>query len=239
MSRSLACTLLLTMLAAFCVTLPSDAGPSLAAQPTMTASEAVSVQMPVSPAYRSSVSVIGPKLKARMRYTHRSGCPVPLRDLRYVRVSHWGFAGKSRLGELVVHRTVARQVTRAFRTMYDARFRIARMRLVDDYRGSDARSMAANNTSAFNCRLKQGSKTSWSEHSYGKAIDINPVQNPYVKGKTVLPAAGRGYLDRTRWRKGMIVARGTPVRAFGAVGWGWGGAWRTLKDYQHFSLSGR
>ena len=98
--------------------------------------------------------------------------------------------------------------------------------------------MAANNTSAFNCRPVAGTSR-WSEHAYGRAIDVNPVQNPYVAGRHVSPPAGRRYADRAGRAPGMIRAGDAVVRAFAAAGWGWGGAWRTARDYQHFSASGR
>ena len=127
-------------------------------------------------------------LKDRMAYNWRRGCPVPRWKLRYVTVTYVDFKGAARQGELVVHKAVAADLVGAFEAMYDARFRIKRMRLVDDYEGSDAASMAANNTSAFNCR-RVARTTRWSEHAYGKAIDINPVRNPYVDGDRVAPTA--------------------------------------------------
>jgi hypothetical protein len=100
--------------------------------------------------------------------------------------------------------------------------------------------MAADNTSAFNCRRAVGSAAgSWSMHAYGLAIDVNPRENPYLLGGRVLPPAGRRYLDRTRVRPGMAVAGGPLVEAFASVGWSWGGAWSGSPDYQHFSTSGR
>jgi hypothetical protein len=112
------------------------------------------------------------------------------------------------------------------------------MRLVDRYGGNDNRSMRADNTSAFNCRRVAGT-TRWSEHAYGRAIDINPVENPYVRSDgSVSPRRGRPYADRSRHARGMIHARDATVRAFHRVGWGWGGYWRSSKDYQHFSASG-
>ena len=95
--------------------------------------------------------------------------------------------------------------------------------------------MAADNTSGFNCRFVGGT-TRWSMHAYGEAIDVNPVENPYVRGSTVSPPAGRAYLDRSRYRKGMAVRGGVLVRAFAAVGWKWGAS---FGDYQHFSTTGR
>ena len=195
------------------------------------------------PAFTAQTSAITPELARRMRASHRPGCPVALEDLRYLRLPYVGFARAARTGELVVHRDVARDVVSVFRKLYEARWPIARMQLVDDYGGDDDRSMAADNTSAYNCRQVAGS-TSWSEHAYGRAIDINPVENPYVQAGSVDPPEGRRYaaLDRSagaRVPPGVVVAGYVVVQAFADVGWTWGGTWSSSKDYQHFSLSGR
>lgn len=175
-----------------------------------------------------------------MTSSWRAGCPVAPRDLRLLVLTHWGFDGSVRTGELVVHRDVAAELTTVFRRLFRERFPIERMELVDRYGADDDRSMAANNTSAFNCRRATGSRTRWSQHAYGRAVDINPIQNPYVTPNgEVLPPAGRAYLDRADLQLGMIVSRGVVVRAFVAIGWGWGGNFRSTKDYQHFSASGR
>jgi poly-gamma-glutamate synthesis protein (capsule biosynthesis protein) len=196
---------------------------------------------PQLPAYSSSVQPIGPVLRHRMRYSHHAGCPVPLADLRYLRMGYVGFDHRAHLGEMVVRADHAVAVTEVFEKLYDARWPIRRMRLVDAYRGDDDRSMAANNTSAYNCRPVAGSD-SWSAHAYGLAIDINPVQNPYLDGSSINPRAGRRFaaLDRSGHAQvpaGAIQERGVAVRAFADIGWGWGGAWAT-PDYQHFSASG-
>ena len=188
--------------------------------------------------YHGTVSRITPAIRDRMTSSWRPGCPVPLRDLRYLEVSRWGYDGKARIGELVVRRAHAWPMVGVFRKLFRARFPIRRMRLVDEYGADDNASMAANNTSAFNCRLATGG-SSWSEHAYGRAIDINPIQNPYVKGGTVLPPAGRRFVDRKRKAQGMIHHGDVVVRAFAAIGWEWGGHWSSLKDYQHFSSTGR
>jgi len=112
------------------------------------------------------------------------------------------------------------------------------MEPVDAFGGDDDRSMAANNTSAFNCRTIAGSSR-WSEHAFGRAIDINPVQNPYVRGASVDPPAGATFLDRASGAPGLITADGPVVAAFAKIGWRWGGAWSAGQDYQHFSASGR
>jgi len=170
----------------------------------------------------------------------RAGCPVPLRNLRYLRLNHRDFDGRVRRGELVVHEDHAGRVLRAMERVWQGRFPMARMRLVDDYGADDDRSMAANNTSAFNCRSVVGRSGVWSQHSYGWALDINPVQNPFVLSDgTVLPPAGEAYVDRARRRPSMIHRGDVVFRAFAGIGWEWGGDWSSSKDYQHFSATGR
>ena len=175
---------------------------------------------------------------ARLGSSHRRGCPVAVADLRLVTVTHARLDGTTAQGELVVHRDAANAVVAVFRSLLAARFPVAQVRTVEAYGSDDGRSMAANNTSAYNCRRTTGG-TGWSEHAYGRALDLNPVQNPYVRRTTVLPAAGRAYVDRTRPRPGMVLDGDVVVRAFTAVGWAWGGSYTSLKDYQHFSASGR
>jgi hypothetical protein len=167
----------------------------------------------------------------------RPGCPVARSDLRVVTVTHWGFDRRVHTGQLVVANRAAPAIISALRSLFAARFPIRRMELVERYGADDGRSMAADNTSAFNCRRVEGS-TSWSAHAYGLAIDINPLENPYIRRGQVLPPAGRAFLDRGRWRLGMIHAGDVVVRAFAAVGWPWGGNWHEPTDYQHFSATG-
>jgi hypothetical protein len=192
----------------------------------------------VSPAgFESAVQQIDAATAARMSASWRPGCPVPLRDLRLLTITHWGFDGQPRHGELVVHATSAERIRRVFAELFAARFPIEQVRLVDEFGGDDDRSMAANNTSAFNCRRAFGS-TNWSQHAYGRAIDINPLQNPYVTGGGVYPPGGREFVRRDGSVPGLITARGPVVGAFAGIGWGWGGAWSN-PDYQHFSATGR
>ena len=168
----------------------------------------------------------------------RPGCPVPLGDLRLLILFHWGFDGRTHTGRLIVHEDVARDVLGVFRRLYASRFPIRRMVPVDAYGGSDFRSIEADNTSAFNCRYVDGTRR-WSEHACGRAIDVNPIENPYVSGgRTSHPASAR-YIDRSQRRPGMAYEGGALVRAFDATGWSWGGRWTSVKDYQHFSASGR
>ena len=191
-----------------------------------------------SAAYRSSVSHLPPDVRERMKGSSwRPGCPVPLRRVRLVRVSIHKFDGSRKQGMLIIHRAQAHKIARVFRKLWRADYPIRRMRLVDDYGADDDRSMNADNTSAFNCRYVAGT-TNWSMHAYGKAIDLNPVENPYVSGNHVSPEKGAKYADRCCHRA-VIRADGTVVRAFASVGWGWGGSWTDgTRDYQHFSKTG-
>lgn len=116
----------------------------------------------------------------RLKNSWREGCPVPVSDLQYLKLTHWGFDGQPKVGQLVVHKKLALPVVKAFADLFRSRFPIERMELIDQYDGSDDRSMEANNTSAFNCRDITGKPGQYSRHSYGDAITINPLQNPYV-----------------------------------------------------------
>jgi D-alanyl-D-alanine carboxypeptidase len=188
--------------------------------------------------FRGSIERIDSAQAKRMTgVSWRPGCPVALRDLRLLQLSYWGFDGKPRTGRLIVHRNAARDLVRAFTDLYAARFPIRRMVPVDAYEGSDFRSIEADNTSAFNCRYVEGTRR-WSNHAYGTAIDVNPIENPYVSGGRTSHPASRPYLDRSRRRSGMAYEGGALVRAFDRIGWGWGGRWSSVKDYQHFSASG-
>lgn len=171
----------------------------------------------------------------RMAHSWRAGCPVPLDELRLLTVSYWGFDDAPHTGELVVAASVADDVVGVFRTLYDRRFPIARMVLVDEYGGDDNRSMAADNTSGFNCR-KVPNSSSWSQHAYGLAIDINPCENPYLQADgTISPPDCARYTNRSVDERGMIHAGDAVVDAFATIGWEWGGDWRT-PDYQHFAV---
>jgi len=189
--------------------------------------------------FSGTISRIDGALAKRMTgVSWRPGCPVHLRDLRLLTLSHWRFDGKARSGRLIVHADVARKMVGVFRDLYRARFPVRRMVPVDAYGASDFRSIEADNTSAFNCRYVEGTSR-WSEHAYGRAIDVNPIENPYVSGGRTSHPASVPYVDRSRRRPGMAYEGGALVRAFDAIGWGWGGRWSPVKDYQHFSASGR
>jgi hypothetical protein len=180
-------------------------------------------------------AAIVPVRWADLRHSYRRGCPVRPAALRTVRVSYRGFDGAPHIGSIVVARRVAQDVVGVFRTLWAARFPIRSLRPVAAYGGSDDRSMAADNTSGFNCRFVGGTSR-WSLHAYGEAIDVNPVENPYVQGTRVSPPAGREFVSRSRYRRGMAMPGGALVRAFAAAGWSWGAS---FGDYQHFSTTGR
>jgi hypothetical protein len=171
------------------------------------------------------------------RSTWAPGCPVPARQLSWVRLTFRGFDGARHTGELLANRSVATDLVHVFRDLYDARFPLEQMRITTKAEQTAAPTGDGNDTGAFNCRPVRGA-TSYSQHAYGLAVDVNPFQNPYLKGGLVLPELAGAYRDRAWHRPGMILAGGPVVRAFHRIGWGWGGSWHSLKDLQHFSQSG-
>jgi hypothetical protein len=199
------------------------------------AAAVLAVTPAASGAAPSFTAEIVPVKWADLRHSYRAGCPVRPAELRTVRVSYRGFDGTPQVGSIVVARRLAEDVVAVFRRLWAAGFPIKRLQPVSAYRGSDDASMAADNTSGFNCRFVGGTEQ-WSMHALGEAIDVNPVENPYIRGSHVSPPAGRAFLDRRRYRKGMAVEGGVLVRAFAAVGWKWGAS---FGDYQHFSTTGR
>jgi D-alanyl-D-alanine carboxypeptidase len=197
-------------------------------------------------AYDSSVRPLPAPLEASLVKTNswHSGCPVGLSDLRVLTVTHWGFDGRPHTGQLVVNRDVAQPLRKVFGRLYELRFPIRHMRLADMYGPRRARPADGDITGSFRCRQAVPSPCvggsgsgSWSNHAYGHAIDINPVENPYVGCGMTRDRTSARYIDRSRLRKGMV----TPavVRAFRSIGWGWGGEWSgDTKDYMHFSTTG-
>jgi poly-gamma-glutamate capsule biosynthesis protein CapA/YwtB (metallophosphatase superfamily) len=191
------------------------------------------------PAYTATIESVPSSVQQRMTGSSHdpARCPVELTDLRLLTMRYVGFDGRAHTGQMVVHHRHARGLVGVFRELYEARFPIRRMQLIDAYGGDDNRSMAADNSSAYNCRTVAGTST-FSDHAYGAAVDINPVENPYVTANGVLPAAGRRFVDVDRSRdaetaRGVIVADDVAVRAFARIGWKWGGVWNE-PDYQHF-----
>ena len=179
--------------------------------------------------------LVPPAVAARMRvHSWREGCPVPIAQLAYLRLLHYGTDGAVHNGELIVHRELAVEVLQIFRALFEQKFPIEKMRLVDDYQGDDDRAMADNNTSGFNCRPVAGKPLVFSKHSYGRAIDINPLLNPMVVADTIAPPAGAKYANRARRVPGLLRQGDRAVHEFTRRGWTWGGTWVSMKDYQHF-----
>jgi D-alanyl-D-alanine carboxypeptidase-like protein len=237
---------------------PAVPAPGPAAAPSSSAAPSPSAAPPASPArspaatpagpaappsrpaavFNSSVTALDPAVRRGMTgVSWRPGCPVPLASLRLLRLSYWGFDGQVHQGELVVNADAVRAVRTAFRGLFGARYPIHRMRLVEAYGGSDERSMLADNTSAFNCRGVPGS-TAWSQHAYGRAVDLNPFENPEVRGTAVDPPAAAAWADRSRTAPAVIHHGDAAWQAFAAAGWTWGGDWSYPLDYQHFSANG-
>jgi hypothetical protein len=213
---------------------------ALGASILFTATPAPPVVAETRPGYIFEISRLPDGIRRWMNgVSWHPGCPVPLRDLRLVIVRYWGFDREAHRGRLVVHADVARRVARIFGRLYAVSFPIRQMRLVDYYGADDRTSMEHDNTSAFNCRYRAGSPGEWSQHAYGRAIDINPVENPYVWSGGVSPWNGAPYVDRSDRRKGMIFHGDAVWWAFRNRNWEWGGDWSSVKDYQHFSRNGR
>lgn len=203
--------------------------------PSLVCADEGAAPTPVAPAFEGAQLPLPAEVAETMKkHSWRDGCPLPLEGLSYLEMSYWGFDGKVHQGKLIVDAAVAVEVLEIFRDIFKAKFPIEKMNLIDAYQGSDDKSMEDNNTSAFNCRWMTGRKGVFSKHSYGRAIDINPVINPYISRKSVEPAAGKAYVDRTKPAKGIVVTGDAVVTAFKSRGWIWGGDWRSVKDYQHF-----
>ena len=171
----------------------------------------------------------------------KHSCPVPLKNLRYLRLKYLDFNGQTREGEMIVHKDVANEVVNIFNELYTIDYPIHKMKLVSTYKGNDWQSIEADNTSAFNCRNATGSKK-WSKHSYGKAIDINPIENPYISRKgRISHKASLKYkkrehrLDIHPDNRALLLKQDQATQIFKKYGWKWGGDWSGVKDYQHFS----
>ncbi len=192
-----------------------------------------------SAAFQVSVTPIAKSQRAAMTPSvWRTGCPVGFDQLRAVTATYRDFAGTDRTGTLVVNADVAPTVSMALRRLYAAGVPIRKMRPIEAYGGNDWKSIDDDNTSAFNCRKATGSNR-WSNHAYGRAIDINPIENPYVTSSgSVAHKASVKFVKRTPG-PGVATPGSAVVKVFDALGWGWGGTWSGTPDYQHFSANGR
>lgn len=185
--------------------------------------------------YAATVKPVPAEVLARSTWEPR--CPVTVAELRYLTMSFWGFDGRPHTGEMIVNARHAEQVTRVFRALWDVRFPIEAMRVTTKAELDAAPTGDGNNTGAFVCRPKVG-QTSWSAHASGLAIDLNPFCNPYTRGDLVLPELASSYVDRRDRRPGMLFPGDATVKAFAAIGWSWGGDWKSPIDLQHFTATG-
>jgi hypothetical protein len=198
------------------------------------------------PVYHSSVRPVPPSVRAEVVASHHwyAKCPTPFSGLRVLTVSYWGFDHRTHEGQMIVNAKAAAPLEKVFFKLYALRFPIHHMALDDEYGPPGAQPPDGDFTYSMSCRqavpspCSGGTGTgSWSMHAYGEAVDLNPVENPYVGCGMTHDKKALSYVDRSRLRRGMV----TPavVRAFRSVGWGWGGAWTgSTKDYMHFSATG-
>ena len=196
--------------------------------------------------YHSSIEPLSAPVRAEIRASDawRPGCPVALADLRVLTVSYRGFDGRTRSGRVVTNRRAAVPLAAVFQRLYRLHFPIRRMRLADIYGPRRSRPADGDVSGSFWCRQAVPSPCvggqgtgSWSMHAYGLAVDLNPVENPYVGCGQSRDPASAPYRNRSRHRRGMVARR--VVAAFRSIGWGWGGSWAgSTKDYMHFSATG-
>ncbi len=225
-------------------TQPTATAPTPAAPPATNLAPAPPVR-PLPARFHGTVAPLPAGLAAQLRgTTWQPGCPVPLDELRLLSLRYWGFDGQPHQGPIVVNQAVAGQVVAVFRRLFQARFPIQQLHLAVQYRpNQDDPNDTRNYTSGFNCRpvvTARGPLAGWSQHAWGLAIDINPIQNPYVTADGyVRNVHARPYRDRSLRLPGMIHPGDVVVRAFAAIGWKWGGSWSGSKDYMHFSSTGR
>ncbi|GAA0535370.1 hypothetical protein GCM10011581_25270 [Saccharopolyspora subtropica] len=194
-------------------------------------------QCTTAPAPPPARGTVHPVTAAELGASWRPGCPVAPEQLRRVEVPYLGFDGRTHRGELVVHADRVAQVVSVFAELERLRYPIEKMRTVDHYPAADDElSMRDNNTSAFNCRDIPGTGH-WSQHAYGRAVDVNPLINPYLDDTGVVqPGNAAPYLDRSRADPGLLHDGDPAVRTFVDRGWQWGGHWHDPIDYQHFEL---
>ncbi len=213
---------------------PSSSTPSLT--PSSSASPSPSSLSSPTPSLFPSFVWESRSATAADAQTWREGCPVGLGQLIVVDVAFWTFDGETATGELVVNADIEDETRVAFERLFDLGFPIRSIRNIDEFTGSDDASMAADNTSGFNCRYAVADgDPQWSNHAYGRAIDVNPVENPYVFHGEALPPEGAEFVDRTE-RPGMLAEGGAALQAFLDAGFFWGGFWKNTPDYQHLEI---
>ncbi|WP_084105545.1 M15 family metallopeptidase [Demequina sp. NBRC 110056] len=172
------------------------------------------------------------------RSSWEPGCPVHIDDLAYIQMPYWGFDQQVHTGEMIVHDDHAEEIAGVFEKIFAAQFPIEEMRVISREDRDSPPTGDHNITSAFTCRQIVGAVEVWSQHAYGKAIDINPFHNPFYRGDELFPELSEAYLDRDWIRRGMIDEASAVYSAFADIGWGWGGHWTGREDWMHFSVTG-
>jgi len=200
---------------------------------------------PGPPGTAPSVSALPQALQDKMSgVTMHDKCPVGFDKLSVVDIKYNDMSGDISNGQIIVTTEQVEKITAIFQELFAVGFQIQEISPINKYGGDDKKSMRANNTSAFNCRATTGG-SSFSQHSYGEALDINPMLNPYVKGSTVDPEEGKPYATKTAAERDELAKTqpGIVTSDIAAIfikhGWQWGGNWRSLKDWQHFSVNGK
>jgi hypothetical protein len=209
----------------------ASTSPSTTPAPTPSSGFTATVIKPSAPVFHWRQKKV---TAADLGQSWHQGCPVRPSSLRAVSVRYWGFDGKAHTGVLILNKSMVARTRPVFATMFKRKFPLRSVRPLSEFGGSDKASMAADNTSAFNCRraVATGPAT-WSRHAYGKGIDVNTVENPYLFGKKVLPAAGKKFTGRSKAKPGLIRRGDKIYKAFKKAGFRWGGSFSN-PDYQHF-----
>lgn len=221
----------LTSLAPFATSMPTTTIITATTVAPTTSTTMTSTTM--SPAFEATIE---PVTEDIVWATWREDCPLHFSALSLLTMTYWTADGTVATGQMTINSSVAGDVVTAFGQLFEMRFPIERMALVDDYNGDDKAAMAANVTSGFNCRFVDGTER-WSNHAFGLAVDINPLVNPWVRDETALPIAGAAYIDREMALPGMIHVGDDIIAVWEGVGWSWGGTWQS-PDYMHFSQPG-
>ncbi|MGH3550077.1 MAG: M15 family metallopeptidase [Pseudonocardiaceae bacterium] len=195
---------------------------------------------PTSTSFQSTIGPVPPQVLTRS--TWKPICPVKPEQLRYLTMSFRGFDARAHTGEMLVNADAAQTVVGVFKRLFAAGFPIEEMRITTEAELKLPPTGDGNNTNAFVCHQTPGqtdsSQTQWSAHAYGLAVDLNPFNNPYVKGNLVVPELASSYLNRDWVRSGMVLDGGVAVTAFESAGWKWGGRWSAPVDFMHFSANG-
>lgn len=238
---------------ALAVTLPaactgSDPGPEAAASPTTARAPSLSTPAPTTTTTERPTAPVPTEavvraltaeelVAAQAQLIEAPDCPVGFDQLRVVEVPFWSFDGTTERGTLILNADVATQLGDLFVALHRDRFPIQRMDAIDPLPVDDQDRRSSNNTVGFKCRAVRGGST-WSQHAYGHAVDINPVDNPSVTDGLATPPLGADRVDRSQRHPGTIHEGDAVTRAFDELGWGWGGRWSSHQDYMHFSLTG-